>query len=497
MSNNFNLQCMKKAILFSLTVALSLFFFQGCTEEQSQLDLESIESVVTISGKAVYNIGIDAESSNYSLEITKPAAGRKVFVEVPYNQYKAGSVGNKIFETETDEHGDFSIEIPTTSTGITANLRLEVFTANFNEYKGMQDGQPVFKTELRKYETAVPPLAGLKPGAFNFPDHIEYNSTAIDIEGFEEEITLSGNVQLAHETAYRVGAYQAAQSRTVELEIIYDPLGTPQTEVYGTTTDANGNYNLTIPLKSFKDGFRINKISTLGFAKEGYTHYTKPGESTTLKGAYLTTNATGFPITLTNIIEGIPCDVGSQYLKFTPNYNNGLPAEAAPETWSDNLPGWAVVANSTKTLTIKGAVKLAVQVKNNTTSQWEAGWSAARNRNIVVNVNGSNYDFVTDAAGEFSFTIPSATVPATRTISVVPKDDEVSVNFTHHPNVATDEESSIKGKYAYANNANNKSVTKSEESNTYELEISAKMFFIPNTAPTGWGSYNWNAIINQ
>ncbi|OJV38703.1 MAG: hypothetical protein BGO29_04285 [Bacteroidales bacterium 36-12] len=480
-----------------LFLATSLFVLHGCTEEQSELNLSSIENFVTISGKVVYNTGVDAESTNYTLETTRPAAGRKVFVEVAYSQYVSGSTGNKIFETETDENGEFSIEIPTISVGITANLRLEVFTANFNTYEGMEDYKPVFKTELRKYEISLPPLTGLKPGAFSFPNHIEYNSTVIDLEGFEKEITLSGNVQLAYESAYRVGAYQAAPSRTVELEIVYDPFGSPQTFTYGATTNTNGDYSLTIPLKSYKDGFRINKISTLGFAKEDYTHYSKPGESINLKGAYLTTNATGFPLTLINIVEGIPCDVGRQYLKFTPNYNNGLPSLGKPETWSDDLPGWTVVTNSTHSLTIKGAVKLAVQSKNNSTSNWEASWTSARNRDVKVSVNGISYDYVTDAAGEFTFTLPSATIPASRTISIIPEDDEVSVNFIHHPNTSTDEESTIKGRYFYANNANDKIVVKSEEGNIYEVAISAKMFFTPNIAPTGWGFYNWNAIINQ
>ena len=76
-----------------------------------------------------YSTGVDVNATSYSIVNSKPAAGRKVFVEVPYNQYSnAAAAGNKIFETVTDENGKFSIVIPTKSTGINATIRMEEFT---------------------------------------------------------------------------------------------------------------------------------------------------------------------------------------------------------------------------------------------------------------------------------------------------------------------------------------------------------------------------------
>ena len=99
-------------------VTMTLFIFTHCKEEQSELSLDSFEQFVTISGKVVYSTGVDTTSTDYTMEVLKPAAGRKVFVEVDYADYKPGSAGTKIFETETDSIGAFSIEIPTTPLGL-------------------------------------------------------------------------------------------------------------------------------------------------------------------------------------------------------------------------------------------------------------------------------------------------------------------------------------------------------------------------------------------
>ncbi|NLK48236.1 MAG: hypothetical protein GX296_05445, partial [Bacteroidales bacterium] len=196
--------------VFSI-LAMALVFTHCKDEKQSELSLDSFEQFVTISGKVVYSTGVDTTSTDYTLEVMKPATGRKVFVEVPYASYKPGSAGTKIFETETDSVGAFSIEVPTTPLGINAGIRMEEFTDFYSEYVKMEDGKPVFKTRLRRYELAFPPLPGtLKTGAFSFPEALAYGSVEIDMEGYDEKITLTGNVQLAYESSYRTGAYRPA-----------------------------------------------------------------------------------------------------------------------------------------------------------------------------------------------------------------------------------------------------------------------------------------------
>ena len=349
--------------VFSI-LAMALVFTHCKDEKQSELSLDSFEQFVTISGKVVYSTGVDTTSTDYTLEVMKPATGRKVFVEVPYASYKPGSAGTKIFETETDSVGAFSIEVPTTPLGINAGIRMEEFTDFYSEYVKMEDGKPVFKTRLRRYELAFPHLPGtLKTGAFSFPEALAYGSVEIDMEGYDEKITLTGNVQLAYESSYRTGAYRPASSGTVELEVTYDPLSpTPLTVTYGAATDANGNYSITIPLKSFEDGLQIDKVSIRGIGQTGYTHHSKPGETKTLSGAYVTGPLGGFPINLTNIIKDIPHSLGQQFLRFTPGHNDGLPqAEFAPESWTDDLAGWEKYPGFDETITVTGTCNMAVE----------------------------------------------------------------------------------------------------------------------------------------
>lgn len=63
--------------VFSIS-AMALFTFTHCTkEEQSELSLDSFEQFVTISGKVVYSTGVDTTSTDYTIEVMKPAQVEK------------------------------------------------------------------------------------------------------------------------------------------------------------------------------------------------------------------------------------------------------------------------------------------------------------------------------------------------------------------------------------------------------------------------------------
>lgn len=456
-------------------VTMALFIFAYCTDDkQSELSLESFEQFVTISGKVVYSTGIDTTSTDYVMEIMKPAVGRKVFVEINYADYNPAAVGVKTYETVIDSVGAFSIEVPTTPTGITANIRMEEFTDFFSEYVKMEDGKPVFKTRLRRYDVTFPALPALKPGAFSFPNILTYNSTEIDMEGYDERITLTGNVQLAYEASYRTGAYKPASSGTVELEVVYDPLGAALTVTYGTATDAAGNYSITLPLKSFKEGLQIKTVSVKGIGQTAYTHYHKPNESKTLSGAYLTTNASGFPVTLTNIIENIPHSLGQQFLKFTPNYNNGLPAESAPESWTDNLAGWEKYDGFNETVTVTGTCNLAVE------TAFAVGSYNTGVRTLKLNVvyggtipNKTVYA-ATETDGSFSINLPAEKATDTYTVAVLAPEE---TEFLHYKSAA--ESVTLRGTYALYKNIK-KDAPQWNELGDYYYK------FTPASSPATW-----------
>ena len=232
--NNFNQPNFPQIILFmkqklfgaASLVAFILFGASCSNQEQSEFNLDSVKQQVTISATVTYSTGVDVNATSYSIVNSKPAAGRRVFIEVPYAQYSAAAAaGNKIFETVTDENGKFSITIPTKSTGITGTIRMEEFTDVYRTYEKMDaDGKPVFKSELRNYDFTYnfAPNA-LKPGGLQFPEELVYNSKKIDVDQFSNNVTMTGKVNLAYETGFRKGAFKAASKATVEFTVFSIP----------------------------------------------------------------------------------------------------------------------------------------------------------------------------------------------------------------------------------------------------------------------------------
>lgn len=331
-------------------VALILFGASCSNQEQSEFNFDSVKQEVTISAKVTYDAGVEADASNpngYKIVNAKPAAGRKVFVEIPFAQYSAAAAaGNKIFETVTDENGVFTITVPTKSTGVNGNIRLEEFTAVYQEYVKMgSDGKPIFKSTLYSYDTpAGLTNISLKPGAFKFPDNndISYTPHALDMEDFDENVTIAGSINLAYETGFRKGAFKSASNANVEFEIAYTGMTNPLT--FGTTTDANGNYKITLPMRTLSEGFTINSIKVLGIGENEFKHWISDtiAEPQIVKGAYQLAGITaGAPIVFSDVIDGITYDLGAKNLIFTPYYNAGITNIPEPENWSKDLIGWS------------------------------------------------------------------------------------------------------------------------------------------------------------
>ena len=354
--------------IFLSIMAITSLLFVGCQEDQSEFSLESISDLATISGTVYYSTGVDTVGTDYTYDVLKPAAGRKIFVEIAYSQYKDGSEGTKIYETIIDENGHFSIQVPTKANGINATLRLEDFTANYTEYLKMEAGKPVFKTSLYRYSKSMN-LTTLKPGACEFVDEeaIQYDRTSVSLDGYNESVTLTGTIHLAIETGYRQGEFVKAKEAAVEFQIDYGEAQNNQPVYFnfGTQTDENGNYSIKIPAKSLKEGFKIKNIKVISIGSTAFTHWTSPTESGTLSGAYQLQDIVGTDKTLTNIIDEYPYELGDTYLFFTPYYNGDISTPANPINWNSNLAGWAFgkqeFAGMEGTVTLSGSVLLATE----------------------------------------------------------------------------------------------------------------------------------------
>ena len=408
---------MKQKLFGAASLVAFILFGASCSQqEQSEFNLDSVKQEVTISATVTYSTGVDVNATSYSIINSKPAAGRKVFIEVPYAQYgNAAAVGNKIFETVTDEAGKFSITIPTKSTGINATIRMEEFTDVYRTYEKMgADGKPVFKSELRNYSFSVA-AAALMPGAFRFPEEIVYASEKIDVDQFANEVTMTGKVNLAYETGFRKGAFKAADKATVEFTVIYDYGTTAALELkFGTVTDAQGNYSITLPVKSLADGFHITGLKVLGIGDSQFTHFDSDTTSVKVYGAYELMNfgntAGVGGLNFANIIDGVTYNLGAQNLLFTPYYNASITDadQAQPDNWDDNLVGWAAGMpgfdeSYSKTATLTGKIYMPYLTS--------FGEGAYRNESqTIVLTAAAPYNtgltVITDAQGNFSVDIP-------------------------------------------------------------------------------------------
>ena len=402
---------MKIKLFLTAALAVAVLAGTSCSKpEQSQLSLDSIQQTATVQSMVFYSTGVDVDAqSDYTIENKKPAIGRKVYLEVAYSEYTPSASGTKIYETVTDSTGCFQLQVPTTSDGISATLRLEEFTDVYNEYERMEAGQPVFKTTIRNYAFSCT-LSGLKPGTKADVDEITYDNNVLNTEAFDEKVTLQGSLKLATELGFRQGAFKAAEKADVEFTVIYNRGTSNQLKLtFGTTTDAEGKYTLNVPVQSLREGFYIEKIKVMGVGENAFVHYTSVGETEQLYGAYESQNV-ATNVTMDNIIDGITYQLGTKYLMFTPYYNAGITATSAPDTWEENLAGWAAGMNGfdesyTKTATLTGTVHMAAQTSY--------GIGTYKTEAQAITISGpwpySGLVAYTDADGKFSVEIPYKT----------------------------------------------------------------------------------------
>lgn len=437
---------MKQKLFKAASLVALLLVGASCSEKQSQLDLNSIEQKITISGTVTYSTGVDVDATTYSIINNKPAIDRTVFIDVPYAQYSTtpgatAPAGIKIFETKTDENGKFSITIPTKSAGITATIRMEEFTDIYRTYEKMgADGKPIFKEELKRYtfNKAVPLTL---PGSAEYTEEIVYVNKKIDVDLFKEKVTLKGQVNLACETGFHQGKFEPAKKANVEFTVIYDK-GVTGSELelkYGTTTDNQGNYTITIPMKSLEKGFDIKGLKVLGIGDTKFSHYTDDSTTVKLYGAYELKNFGNIPaagsLKFGDVIDGIEYNLGAQNLLFTPYYNATITDayKAKPEKWDDKLIGWAAGMagfdeSYSQTATLTGKVYMPYL------TAFGEGAYKNESRSIVLKTASDPYKngftVITAQDGSFSVDIPvKDDNKLTFTASLSEDDEKLPFNF--------------------------------------------------------------------
>ena len=426
---------MKQKLFGAAAMVAFILFGASCNEQkQSEFNFDSVKQEVTVSAKVTYDAGVKIDSTaanGYVIANAEPAKFKKVFIEIPYAQYSGGAAAGplKIFETVTDENGMFTISVPTKSNGVTGKIRLEEFTAVHREYEKMgDDGKPVFKVKIYTYSTPAA-LANanftLKPGAFSFPDNndVTYAGQPVDEEPYDESVTIAGNINLAYEKAYHEGAFKPANKADLEFEITYNteddaiPGGPGATNnftlTFGAQTNASGNYTITLPMKSLRDGFQINSIKVLGYGQNRFEHWINDSTKTIVPGAYKSDNnkILDADMDFNEVIGTITYNLGAKNLTFTPYYNAGVTDTPLPENWDPNLIGWAAGLDGfdetyNKTVQITGNIFMPALASFGKGIYVPSQQEFVLTGNAPYDNNGEGFTVVSDKNGFFKINLP-------------------------------------------------------------------------------------------
>lgn len=444
---------MKQKFVYLFIAALFIGLV-GCEREQSELDFGSLQEKALVTGRVTYSLGQDTLSDDYVAERILPAVGRKIYVEIPMSSYQAGAQGNKIFTGVVDSLGNFSIEVPVKSEGISgATLRYEEFTAERATYLKMENGKPVFEVRMCKFETpaAIASLPTLMPGSNHIGEEadLRYDYTIIDMKDYSETAVFTGKLLLPYEVSYHTGAYKPAADCTIEItikdgeDVEEQGYSNASSFTYGCTTDKNGIFTLNLPIKNLRKGFCIADATVVPSADAAFVHYTDvTGKSVKVAGAYkLRTDwVAGANIyDVAEVIEGIECSIGECPLKFVPGYNNGIVDEVLPPAWNDDLAGWVfgeqAFADMTATIKLTGSVKLAQE------DAYAVGSYTTSAQSVLV--SGDVYPYnkafavLTQADGTFELEIPieqeGVKPDASWTVELI---QPAAIAFTHYESVA-------------------------------------------------------------
>lgn len=133
-------------LMFVAIISLFAMLVSGCTEQQSSLDIEDIPTNAKITGALYYNAGYNYSNGQY-LRLIKPAASKKVYVEVLHSSFDGSAQGYTSYETMTNENGEYEIVIPAVK-GTSVRIIGETFIDTYQKVASVSNNVPTFeKTE--------------------------------------------------------------------------------------------------------------------------------------------------------------------------------------------------------------------------------------------------------------------------------------------------------------------------------------------------------------
>lgn len=264
----------------------------GCSKEQSELSIDSIQGRATIVGSLCYSQGQAYKDSQFS-ELLGPAAGVKVTIQVSNASLapNGSAQGYTTYEAITDGEGKYSIEIPAVeNTSIT--IKPASFIGTRTLVADWENNQPVMETEEVVFN-----LSGMQetvsPGDILVKDQMYSYTPRNFVEEFGITEKIKGTIGIGRLYRNNTQRYWDVKSGiNVLLTVTYNYTEsqaggqTNMVRLFGATTNANGEFLVYIPVKEKGETLRSLSITPVSFYEESFKHFDSAGDPEYLTGTY-------------------------------------------------------------------------------------------------------------------------------------------------------------------------------------------------------------------
>lgn len=273
---------MKKLLKISALLMAVAIAFSSCTKEQSSMNIEDIPYKATLKGCLVYDMGQSYSNGKY-VQMIKPASGVKVTVRVENSQLDPRGLaqGYTVYADTTDANGQYEVEVPSTSNGVTVKVKPETFTGTYSEVESISNGTPVMKQSEVYYEVTEKTVT-IVPGDLAVCDAVytSKNRSAFD-QSYDYNLSLqviTGQNNYEKKYDKEAGKYVAkrdyvpAKNVDITIDVEYES----EVKTFMATSNNDGIATFFIPAKEqvwntyIKFNAKTYAVSTFNFCKNEY-----------------------------------------------------------------------------------------------------------------------------------------------------------------------------------------------------------------------------------
>ena len=239
---------MKKLANIALMAILAICF-ASCEKEQSSFEVADIKTTANIRGTIMQNLGQDYKNGKY-IENIVPAANKKIYIEINNSELAPNDAkGVTVFETTTNENGEYEINVPVVYGGTEVTVKAEQFIGTYKKVVDVDNNLPIYEEKEGVYDIEDDVFT-LNPQDIKFCDAVYY----IDYRDLEEGckynstfIVQVGKPQYSIDKQKIDGVETEFISRNYVTASGVDVIATINGKCYGATTNNNGEATFIIP----------------------------------------------------------------------------------------------------------------------------------------------------------------------------------------------------------------------------------------------------------